>query len=58
MKAPALFLIVGVLIFLLSLTADSLGFGTSPGLGMVQIVGAVIGVVIAAFGIYRLVSSP
>ncbi|MEJ2188659.1 MAG: hypothetical protein P8Y93_04435 [Acidobacteriota bacterium] len=54
MKAPVIFLVIGVLLFLLSLTADSLGLGTSPGLGLVQIVGAVIGVVIAAFGMYRL----
>ncbi len=54
MKAPVIFLVVGVLVFLLSLTADSLGFGTSPGLGLVQIVGAVAGVVVAAFGMYRM----
>jgi len=43
-------LVVGVLLFLLSLAADPLGVGAAPGLGWKQIVGAVIGVVLAGAG--------
>ena len=47
-------LVVGVLLFLFALTADSLGVGSYPGLGWKQVVGAVVGVVLAALGITRL----
>jgi len=47
-------LVVGVLLFLVSLMADPLGLGQSPGLGLVQIAGAVIGVITAAVGMMRL----
>ena len=43
-------LVVGVLLFLLSLAADPLGVGAAPGLGWKQIVGAVVGVVLAGAG--------
>ena len=52
-KAVAL-LVVGVLVFLVSLTADSLGIGEGTGIGWKQITGAAIGVVIAAVGMYSL----
>jgi hypothetical protein len=44
------FLILGVLLFLVSLTADSLGIGGAPGVGWKQITGAVVGVAVAAAG--------
>ena len=47
------FLVVGVLLFLVALTADTLGLGSSPGLGMKQVAGAVVGVVIAAVGMRK-----
>jgi len=47
-------LVVGVLLFLVSLTADTTGFGEGTGVGWRQITGAVIGVVMAAIGIARL----
>ena len=47
-------LVVGVLLFLFSLTADAIGIGEGTGVGWKQITGAVIGVVIAAIGIVRL----
>jgi len=47
-------LVAGVLVFLFALTADSLGLGSSPGLGWAQIVAAVVGVAVAAFGMVRL----
>jgi len=47
-------LVCGVLLFLVSLTADTIGLGGAPGLGWKQITGAVIGVVLAGVGIVRL----
>ncbi len=44
---------VGIIILLLSLFADLLGIGGYPGLGVKQIVGIIIGLVIIAIG-YRL----
>ena len=55
MRAFAVSLLVaGVLLFLVSLTADTIGIGEGTGVGWKQITGAVIGVVIAAIGIVRL----
>jgi hypothetical protein len=47
-------LVLGVLLFLVSLAADPLGLGASPGLGWYQIAGAVVGVALAAYGMARL----
>ena len=44
----------GVLIFLLFLTADSIGVGEGTGIGWKQISGAAFGVILAASGMYRL----
>jgi hypothetical protein len=55
MRALAVSLLVaGVLLFLVSLTADASGIGEGTGVGWKQITGAVIGVVIAAIGMVRL----
>lgn len=51
-------LVLGVLLFLLSATADYLGVGGAAGFGWKQIVGVVIGVVIAAVGMVRLRKPP
>jgi hypothetical protein len=47
-------LTVGVLLFLISLTADSLGFGEGTGIGWKQITGAIVGVSVAAAGMFQL----
>jgi uncharacterized membrane protein len=47
-------LTVGVLLFLISLTADSLGIGEGTGMGWKQVTGAIVGVVIAAVAMVRL----
>ena len=47
-------LTVGVLLFLISLTADSLGIGEGTGVGWKQISGAFVGVVLAAAAMVRL----
>jgi hypothetical protein len=43
-------LTAGVLLFLVALTADSLGIGSKPGIGYKQLVAAVAGIVVAAWG--------
>ena len=45
-----LLLVAGVLLFLIALASDPLGIGTSPGLGLLQIAAATVGVATAAFG--------
>jgi len=47
-------LTIGVLLFLISLTADSLGIGEGTGIGWKQIAGAAAGVLLAAVGIVQL----
>jgi hypothetical protein len=47
-------LVVGVLIFLISAAADSLGIGGSPGIGWKQMLGMGVGVVVAAAGMTNL----
>ncbi|MCU0233571.1 MAG: hypothetical protein MUE90_06000 [Thermoanaerobaculales bacterium] len=51
---PVVLLVAGVLLFLVSLSADALGFGPSPGIGLKQLAGAVVGVVLAAVGMVQL----
>jgi len=47
---PVIFLAVGVLIFFVSLTADAFGIGEGTGIGWKQIMGVVVGLVIAGVG--------
>ena len=54
MNRAAVILVVGVLLFLVSLMADAFGIGEGTGIGWKQITGAVIGVVIAAIGIVQM----
>ena len=50
-KARSIVLLTaGVLLFLVALTADSLGRGSRPGLGYKQIVAAFVGMIVAALG--------
>ena len=50
-KARSIVLLTaGVLLFLVALTADSLGLGSRPGLGYKQIVAAFVGMIVAALG--------
>jgi len=43
---------IGAFIVLISLFADSLGLGRSPGFGRVQAVGVVVGALVVAGGVY------
>jgi len=45
-------IILGVLLAVVSLAADSLGLGNGMGIGWKQILGAVIGVLVAVGGIW------
>ena len=47
-------LVAGVLLFLISATADQLGIGGAPGIGWKQLTGMAVGVVVAALGMVRL----
>jgi len=49
-----LLLVAGVLMLLVALSADSLGLGSSPGLGAKQIVMAALGAIAAAAGMVNL----
>ena len=42
---------VGIILLLVSLLADVLGIGDSPGIGFKQIIGAVVGAVIVIIGL-------
>jgi hypothetical protein len=43
-------LVIGVIILLLSLLANSIGIGRAPGFGYKQIAGTVVGAIIAIVG--------
>ena len=47
-------LVVGVLIFLVSLLADAFGIGEGTGIGWKQITGCFVGLVVAAIGIVQM----
>jgi hypothetical protein len=49
--AGIVLLVVGIVVLLLSLAADPIGIGTSPGLGYQQIIGAIVGAVVAVVGL-------
>jgi len=54
MRLPVILMVAGVLLFLVSLTADISMIGEGTGFGWKQITGAVVGVVIAAVGMIQL----
>jgi uncharacterized membrane protein len=53
-----LLIALGVILALISLAADVIGIGQKPGIGGVQILGAVIGVVMAIVGVWIALSNP
>ena len=54
MSKPVILLIVGIVLFLISLAADAVGIGEGTGIGWKQITGAVVGVIVAAVGIVQM----
>ena len=57
MNKPAVFLIVGLVVFLVSILADSVGIGEGTGIGWKQITGSIVGLVIAVIGIVQMVKT-
>ena len=51
---PVAALTLGVLLFLVALTADFTGIGGAPGFGWKQITGAIVGVIAVAVGVVLL----
>jgi len=43
-------IVIGIIILLVSLLADMIGIGGYPGIGYKQIIGAIVGAVIAVIG--------
>ena len=50
MKRAVILLVVGVVVFFISLTADAFGIGEGTGIGWKQITGSIVGLVVAAIG--------
>ena len=50
MNKAVILLVVGVVVFFISLTADALGIGEGTGIGWKQITGSFVGLVVAAIG--------
>ena len=51
-------IILGVVVLVVSLAADPLGIGYGPGIGWKQILGAVIGVLVAIGGVWLALNKP
>lgn len=58
MRKPVIVLVLGILMFLISLTADSTGLGEGTGLGWKQITGAVFGLLMGAAATVQLRRPP
>lgn len=50
--------ILGVVLLVFSLTADTIGIGNEPGIGWIQIMGAAVGVIAAIGGVWLALSKP
>jgi hypothetical protein len=49
--AGIVLIVVGIVVLLLSLGADPIGIGGSPGFGYYQIVGAIVGAIVTVVGL-------
>lgn len=47
-------IVLGVIVLIVSLAADSFGIGGTPGIGWKQLVGAGVGVIVAIVGIWSM----
>ena len=54
MNKAVILLVVGVALFFVSLTADAFGIGEGTGIGWKQILGSVVGLIVAAVGIVQM----
>ena len=55
--APGLLVLIGAGLLLVSLLADVVGIGDDPGFGFQQTTGTVVGLIIAAVGLYLLLKA-
>ena len=53
-----LLIILGVIVLVVSLAADVIGIGGVPGFGWKQILGAVVGVLVALGGVWLALNKP
>ncbi len=53
MNRPVVLLVVGVVLSLISLTADVIGIGEGTGIGWKQITGLTVGLIIAVLGLVQ-----
>ena len=53
-----LLIILGVVVLVVSLAADGLGIGGMPGFGWKQILGTVVGVIVALGGVWLALNKP
>jgi hypothetical protein len=53
-KLPVIVIVIGLIILILSLLLDLLGFGRSPGIGPNQLLGIIVGAVIVLTGLFLL----
>jgi len=47
-----LLIVLGAVVLVISLTADSLGIGGAPGIGWKQLTGAGVGLIVMIYGIW------
>ncbi len=47
-------LVLGIIVLILSLSADLIGAGAAPGFGYRQIIGAVVGIIAAIVGLFMM----
>jgi hypothetical protein len=50
MNKPVIFLVIGIAVFFVSLTADAFGIGEGTAIGWKQITGFMVGLIIAGIG--------
>ncbi len=50
MNKPVIFLVIGIAVFFISLTADAFGIGEGTAIGWKQITGFMVGLIIAGIG--------
>ena len=51
-------IIVGVVLVIVSLTADLIGIGGAPGIGWKQLLGTAVGLVVTLGGVWLMLSKP
>ena len=55
--SSAAILVIGIVILVVSLFADSIGIGDHPGFGSDQVIGSVVGAIVTAVGLSLMVKA-